>query len=310
MRHGDRHLDPRQAFDWSKLPFFLGVARAGSLRLAAEALGTTHATVDRNLKGLEEAYGVRLFDRSKAGLTLTPAGEALLPLAEAAEMSVIAARRRLEGLDMEATGHVRLSLPTGLTTNVIPGILARFERTYPDIELSVTTTNKFEDITRAETDVSLRIAFQVDDDVVGRKLLTYNSGIFASPDYLERCFADAGPKGEGLQWVGWGDTAVLPQWLKDSPFPRARIRYKLRSPTLITRMVEEGAGMSYLPCWLAHYSGRLVQVPGTGVSPDRSIWILLHSDLRKTTRVRLLVDHLAEEFRKLRPIFEGSGRPE
>lgn len=45
----------------------------------------THATVDRHLRALERAYCVRLFERSSAGLSLNPAGDELLPMAEAAE---------------------------------------------------------------------------------------------------------------------------------------------------------------------------------------------------------------------------------
>ena len=291
--------------DWAKLPYFLAVARGGSLRAAAETLGGTHATVDRNLKALENAYGVRLFDRSKSGLSLTTAGEALVPLAQEAEASIIAARRRLQGLDREASGTVRLSVPTPFASAILPGILAGFEAAYPEIELDITVTNRFEDINRAEADVSLRVAHQVDDDVVGRKLLQYGAGIYASEDYIAQTFPEAGPKGEGLQWVGWGDSAPLPDWVRDSPFPRARVRYRARSPSLIAHLVRTGVGMSYMPCWVAHFVPGLALVPGTEVALDRTIWLLLHSDLQRTTRVRLLVDHLAKELRAMRPVFLG-----
>ena len=291
--------------DWARLPYFLAVARSGSLRAAAETLGGTHATVDRNLRALETAYGVRLFDRTKTGLHMTPAGEALLPLAEEAEESVIAARRRLQGLDREASGLVRVSIPTPFASSIFPEILAQFERQHPDIELNIAVTNRFEDLTRAETDVSIRIAHQVDDDVVGRKVLQYASGIYASQDYIDRAFATAGAKGEGLQWIGWGDSAGLPDWVRSSPFPKARIRYTLRSPALIANMVEAGMGMSYLPCWATHSLDGLVMVPGTEPYLDRSLWILLHSDLRRTTRVRLFVDFVAAELKSRRAIFTG-----
>lgn len=293
--------------DWARLPFFLEVARGGSLRAAAEALGATHATVDRNLRALEAAYGVRLFDRSRAGLTLTSAGETLLPLAEEAEQSVIAARRRLQGLDREATGTVRLSVPTPFASVMLPDMLARFEAAHPGIDLDITVTNRMQNINRSETDVSLRIAYQVDDDVVGRKVLQYAKGIYASPDYIETTGAAvrAGFAGEGLQWIGWGDRIALPEWVRDSPFPKAQVRYRVRSPSLVTHMVRAGVGMSYMPCWVAHFVPGLARVPGTEVTLDRSIWLLLHTDLRRTTRVRLLVDHLARELRELRPVFLG-----
>lgn len=291
--------------DWAKIPYFLAVARTGSLRAAADTVGGTHATVDRNLRALEDAYGVRLFDRTRKGLALTAAGEQLVPLAEEAEAAMIGARRRLQGLDQEASGLVRLSVPTTFFGVEFPEIIARFERAHPDIELRITVTNRFEDLNRSETDVSLRIARQVDDDVVGRRVLQYAAGIYASRAYLDRAWAGRGPQGEGLQWIGWGETTALPQWVKDSPFPRARIRYSVRSPTLIAQLVAAGVGMSYLPCYVANWQSDLVQVPGTEAYLDRSVWLLLHSDLRQTIRVRLLVDHLAQELRALRPLFLG-----
>ena len=123
------------AADWSQLPHFLAVARTGSLRAAAEVLGSTHATVDRNLKALEQAYGVRFFDRSSSGLALTTAGEALLPLAEGAETSVIAARRKLAGLDREPRGNVRLSVAPMFATTILPPIIKRFAEAHPEVDV-------------------------------------------------------------------------------------------------------------------------------------------------------------------------------
>jgi DNA-binding transcriptional LysR family regulator len=98
--------------DWNGLPYFLAVARRGSLRGAAEEIGATHATINRNLRALETAYGVRLFERTARGVRLTEAGALLLPEAEAAEQAIIAARRRVQGLDREAAGLIRIHLQT------------------------------------------------------------------------------------------------------------------------------------------------------------------------------------------------------
>jgi hypothetical protein len=46
-------------------------------------------------------------------------------------------------------------------------------------------------------------------------------------------------------------------------------------------------------------------MPGSTLYLDRSIWLLLHSDLQNTKRVRVLVDHLADEIRSQRPMFLG-----
>ena len=49
---------------WAELPFFLATARSGTLRAAAQRMKVNHATVDRHIKALEDAYGVALFERN------------------------------------------------------------------------------------------------------------------------------------------------------------------------------------------------------------------------------------------------------
>lgn len=291
--------------DWGDLPYFLAVARSGSLRAAAAECGATHATVDRHLTALEANFGVRLFDRTRGGLVLTEAGQALIPMAEEAETAILGARRRLTGLDREATGPVRLSAPPGLAYDLLPPILARFEAAHPRIDLRISLTNRMADLGRHEADVSLRIAYSVDDDVLGRRVLTYVTGIYASQSYVDRHFAGAGPNGEGLTWIGWGEREPRPQWLRDSPFPAAALRHGVPSALMVARLAQAGMGMSWLPCYFETIYPGLVRVPDTPVREDRSIWLLLHSDLRDTTRVRLLVEAISEGLRAQRAAFRG-----
>ena len=291
------------AMDWAQIPYFLAVARTGSLRSAADSVGGTHATVDRHLKALEDAYGVRLFDRSPTGLSLTPAGEALLPQAEAAEQAVINARRRVSGLDQEASGQVHLSIAPWLAYGFMHEVLADFCKAHPSIDLRITVTNAFQDLVRAEADVSLRVAHEVEDDVVGRKLLQYNTTVFASRSYLDLNWYKRGPEGQGLHWIGWGEAKAVPDWVRASPFPKAEKRHWVRDGLLQTHLVRQGLGMGIFPVYAAHQYPDLVHVPATPLKPDRSLWLLLHSDLRETTRVRLLVDHIAECVAKMKPLF-------
>ena len=289
--------------DWAELPYFLAVARTGSLRAAAESIGGTHATVDRHLKALEASYGVRLFERSTTGLVLTEAGQTLLPLAEAAETAVIGARRRVLGLDREAAGTVRVTVPPSLAYNVLPPLFARFAEAHPEIELDIVVTDRVQDLARLEADVSVRVAHEVSDDVVGRRIVRYTSGIFASQRYLDRHWHGRGAQGEGLHWIGWGDAEQAPGWVRKSPFPRARLHHQTRDGNMVTYLVQQGQGMSYLPCYIADYVPGLVRVPETGVWLDRSIWLLLHADLRRTRRVRLFVDHMVAGLKAMRAQF-------
>lgn len=290
--------------DWADMPFFLAIAQTGSLRAAAQLLNSTHATVSRHLASLESAYAVRLFERSVDGLTLTLAGQELLPLAQQAECAVIGARRRLQGLDSEAAGSVRLSVPPSLAYNILPPIFAEFIAQYPNIDLKITVTDQFQDIARSETDVSVRVANAVNDDVLGRKLVQYWSGIYASESYINEVLPNAGPKGEGLTWIDWAGFEPRPDWIKSSPFPNASLRHEAAAGLMQMHLVLNGVGMSNLPCYAQAYEAGLRLVPNTETYPDRNIWLLLHSDLKDTMRVRLLVEFLAKALKSRRALFE------
>ncbi len=300
----------KPATDWADLPYFLEVARTGSFRAAAEALRSTHATVARRVSALEQAYGVRLFDRSGEGMVLTQAGEDLVPLAEEAEESVISARRKLEGRDTRAAGTVHVSIPPALAYTILPGPLGAFSDAHPEIHLDVVVTNRFQDLTRREADVSIRMAFDVNEDVVGRRVVQCCKGIYASRRYIDENFAKAGPGGEGLFWIGWGETSDPPDWVGKSPFPTARMRHQIREGTMHLEMIRAHQGMSMLPGFVEVLYPDLVRMPGTELVPDRSIWILLHSDLRRTARVRLFVDFMVTQLQALKPILTASGLAE
>lgn len=63
--------DRFSSIDWDDLRVFLALARAGTLRGAARALGVNHATVTRRLGQLEAGLETRLFDRRPDGLVPT-----------------------------------------------------------------------------------------------------------------------------------------------------------------------------------------------------------------------------------------------
>ena len=114
-----------------------------------------------------------------------------------------------------------------------------------------------------------------------------------------------GPEGQGLHWIGWGEAKAVPDWVRASPFPKAEKRHWVRDGLLQVHLVRQGLGMGIFPVYSARQFPDLVHVPGTPLKPDRSFWLLLHSDLRRTTRVRLLVDHIAAEITEMRPLFQN-----
>ena len=291
--------------DWKSLPAFLAVARAGSFRKAAEELGATHATVRRQIEGLEAQLGVQLFRRAANGLQPSAAGRRLLPQALEAEKALLQGFNSVKGLDAEAAGRIRLSVDPITAHFLLAPVLARFADLYPEIELELNLSYEIDSIARLETDVSIRHVREVTDDAVGRKLFPMSLGVFAARDYIDRHLHEAGPKGEGLTWLGYGPAPELRAMIEASPFPRARIRHAVPDPEMHLHLVRAGAGMTYLAAWVGQVFPELARVPGTALDRSRSTWVLMHGDLRRIRRVRLFVDFLYESLLPFRSQMTG-----
>ncbi len=289
-----------QRFDWELLPYFLAVARAGSLRAAADLLGANYGTVNRSVQALEASYGVRLFHRSRRGFTLTEFGEALLPMAEDAERKVIAARKRVEGQNMSESGKIRFSITPTLAYDFVAPLVARFGDAYPNIDIEFRLTPAIESINNNETDVSLRAADTIREDVVARKLFQLGIGIYAGEAYLRDVVPKAGKDGEGLSWIGMTDDAGMDTWVSRSPYPKAAVRHVVADGYMRTRMIQSNVGMSPMPTLFERTYPSLRRMPGTDVTPGPWLWIALHTDLRRTVRVRRFVDFLTSELLALR----------
>ncbi len=290
---------------WEQLPYFLAVSRSGSLRGAAEILGTTHAKINRHIQALESAYGMQLVRRTQRGVTLTDAGKTLLPIAEEAETLFLSAQQRLSGLDKQETGSIRFSVAGTLGYSVVAPILAAFFKKYPEIDVEIHVTDQMRDIRKLEADVSLRVAYEVTEDVVARKLFPLSLAYYASPEYLDAHLPSAGSRGEGLHLLGWDEIDRHPFWLKQTPFPLAEVRHATMDHVMQLNLARNGFGIVRTTPLLAADGLTLVPVTGNEPEPERNIYILLHSDLQRTTRVRRFVDFLADGLMQIKPALQG-----
>ncbi|CAD0186264.1 HTH-type transcriptional regulator YofA [Ruegeria sp. THAF57] len=255
---------------------------------------------------MEERVGSRLFDRSKQGLALTQLGEDLMPHAERVEAEMTAASRMIVGRDAQPAGTVYITLPHGLAMTSLMDDFAAFADLYPNITLNMNFTNDVRDLTRREADVSLRVASEVTDDVVGRKLVQMSQAAYCTREYAER-ITDNG--GEGLYLIGWHEPeeATTANWVKNSYYPKAALKHRVSELVPLITLAASGLGMAYLACNLGDRHPNLIRAPFQKPMPYRSIWLLLHRDLKNTARVRLFVDFLAASVQSRRNEFWVSG---
>ncbi len=294
------------SLNWDDLKYFLAVARTGTLRGGAERIQANHTTLTRRLSVMEQRVGSRLFDRSKQGLVLTQLGEDLRPHAERVEAEMAAAARAIVGRDAQPSGTVYITLPHGLALTSLMDDFVAFADLYPDISLNMNFTNDIRDLTRREADVSLRVAHEVTDDVVGRRLVQMSQAAYCTRAYADQITDN---DGEGLHLIGWHEPeeATTATWVKESCYPKAKLKHRVSELVSLLSVAAAGLGMAYVACNLGDRHPNLIRAPFQRPLPYRSLWLLLHRDLRNTARVRLFADFLAERVRSRRSEFWIAG---
>ena len=123
----------------TQLRVFAAVAQLSSITRAAEALHTVQSNVTMHIKALEGELGVPLLNRHRRGVSLTRAGEQLLPYAVKSQGLLEAARQAIAGPDRKPIGLLRLGTLETTAAIRLPQIVARFGTKYSDVDLSLTT---------------------------------------------------------------------------------------------------------------------------------------------------------------------------
>jgi len=121
----------------NQLRAFVEIAKVGQLTRAAERLHLSQPALSGQLKALEEALGVSLFERSSSGMTLTPGGRSLLSEAEGVLTAIQQLKHSAQHLQGRPAGRLSLGTVLDPVTLRVGDFLARAIETYPLIDIDL-----------------------------------------------------------------------------------------------------------------------------------------------------------------------------
>lgn len=274
--------------DWGDIRIFLAVVRGRSLGEAARSLGVSHPTVGRRIKALEDEAEQALFRRTKDGLVLTDAGDAVLSLAQSMEESALSMERRLAGNHDRLEGLLRISSADWFAAYVLAPIFVELGHLHPAVVPEVIASYRLLDLSRREADVAFRIVPFSEPDIVQRRLMTMPYGLYGSAASVRALKKD--PRSVSLILMNSAQ-AHFPDvaWLLDH-FPQSRRALMSTSRTVQAQMCLRGHGVAVLPRPLGEGVSGLERIDLFGEPPSRDIWVGYHQDLRHMDRLRALLD--------------------
>lgn len=144
--------------DTQSLKAFLLVAENASFSAAAEALHLTQPAVSKRIAALESQLDAPLFNRIGRQVSLTEAGSALLPHAQAIAAHLDQARQSIDDLSGAVSGRLRLGTSHHVGLHRLPPVLRNYSEAYPAVSLDIEfmdSEQAFEEIMRGRVELAV-----------------------------------------------------------------------------------------------------------------------------------------------------------
>jgi DNA-binding transcriptional LysR family regulator len=119
------------------MKYFLSVGRLLNFTKAAEEQHIAQPSMSQIIASMEKELGVRLFDRSNRAVRLTTAGKVFLDEAKLVVARYEEAVRTMQRAASGSPGTLRVGYWGPYEQILIPKLLAKFHRAYPDIDVSI-----------------------------------------------------------------------------------------------------------------------------------------------------------------------------
>jgi DNA-binding transcriptional LysR family regulator len=273
-----------------QLVYFLAVVRTRHFTRAAELAHVAQPSLSKQIHCLERELGSELFHRARGNVTLTPAGEVLVPFARRILADVETARLQVHELAELRQGRLRLGATPSLCTGPLAHALAGFRARYPGIQLAIDESGS-RDLVRQLAEGALDLA------IITSPLNRRDPTLDTVPILREQLTV-AVPRSMDLDL----DSFQIDD-LRNRPLVMFRDGYDLRSMTLtacqragfqphfaieggemdaVLSFVEAGLGIAVVPSMVLSGRPKLRGVPFMPPIPVRTIALAHRTDVRPT----------------------------
>ena len=285
-----------------QLRAFAEVADLGHFTRAAEALHVAQPSLSRQISTLEHELGTVLFHRVRGNISLTPAGETLLPRARRMLADADAIRTEMAEIAGLHRGRVRLGATPTLCISLVPEAMSAFHSAHPGVELQLIEAG------------SHRLMEHLGTGVLDMALITVSDGLDVSGGALVRTpllteelvvvsSAAQPPIVHGAS-IGVRELARLPMIsFAESYDLRAATDAAFRAVSIaptpvlegaemdaVLRFVERGLGVAVVPAMVLLDRPALRSVRLSGPTLTRTVSLAHRSDLNPTRAGNVMRD--------------------
>jgi DNA-binding transcriptional LysR family regulator len=298
-------LEKQLSNDLNNLYYFAKIVEHRSLSAAGAALGVPKSVLSQHLTKLEAELGVRLIQRSTRRLQITDVGQRYYERCRVVVAECENAKKVIEDSRGVPRGRVRVSCPINFAQMMAAGAIVEFLTAYPEIEITLDTSNRDVDVLADGYDFVVRVGTNIkSSNLIVRTLAVTRHWFLASPALIARHRAPQEPDDlKTLPSVG----GIFPVehgarhlWRLEGPKGQRRtIAYRphlISEDLLVLReAVLAGNGIADLPPFVFKTEiadGRLIRLLPKWQLPEVSVYAMYPSRQGLPVAVRMLLDHL------------------
>ena len=297
--------DFARTVDWNLLKVFLEIVRAGGIGAAARASGKQQPSISAALKRLEDQLGTRLFDRSTAGVRITPAGRALQALCEDMFEHVRMAQHQVAQAAKRVGGIVRIKLISSVICPEFDEAIGSFHRRHPGIAIDLGVSawrGVLEALASGEVEVGIGYEGAAGPELVYEPMFVETQQLYCArghPLYGRKIARPEDLRREGFVLTGADEPEAV---------TRLRSRHGLGSERAgqaedvheALRLVSMGVGIGFLPEGAASpvvAAERLWPLLPADLAPAHEIFLISRADPSRDTATQLFLDEIRRRLR-------------
>lgn len=304
--------------DFRHIQAFVAAAATANFTRAGEHLGRTQSAISQQIRLLEDEVGQALFIRMRHRVTLTRAGESLLPVAR----EILKCRDIMQGKGKGKAGIGELTGPLSVGT-IAAGIVylwasvcQSFASRHPGIEVAIRATERTQDTIDRVVSGDLDVGFaplptttRVESHVLG----TQEAVLVTATSHELGTRRAVRPRDMANERFILYEPQISMRWLTDQWFEAAGIAPKVvlesNDTDFIRALVEVGFGIAFLPNWAvarAVADRRLRVVPISGLPLKQEFGVIFRKH-GLSLAARAFVDYCNANRNLLPPVTQATG---
>lgn len=290
-----------------ELSIFVNVVESGSFSRAAENLNMANSVISRSIKRLEHKLGVNLLNRTTRHLSLTAEGERYFAKVRNILQDMADAEAEMLETHQTPQGILRVDAATPVILHLISPWIEEFRQRYPQITLSLVSSETYINLIERKVDVAIRIGELKDSSLRSKLLFNSYRKVVAAPSYLQKYGVPQQISALAQhQCLGFTEPETLNIWTIAEDHQPYQITPTITASSgeTLRQLCLVGSGIACLSDFQVDQdlaAGTLIELfADKRIAVPMPVNAVYYSDRAVSTRIRAFIDFMAEKCRQPR----------